>query len=149
MTTENICECGHSKERHFNLIPAGKGLHSILGKCNQNCSCKKFKPQSQEQFSRRASSQATPDTQTPEANSELNTRTSGDFVLSDKLNIQVGSQDPDLYHWYKEEDVKEFVRRLKEMFKGVVLSHRENEDGEYTYIHAHDEIDKLAGEKLI
>ena len=71
-------------------------------------------------------------------------KTSGDFCLSDKRIEEGFSESMSWYH-YKEEDVKEFVRRLKEEikkfdYKGLKL--------DTTYLKVKNLIDKLAGEKL-
>lgn len=67
-----------------------------------------------------------------------------DFCLS---NEQRGNED---YDWFLKEDVKEFIKRLKEEFNKPVY-HIEPTSGHHLIrdVNLIKRIDKLAGEKLI
>ena len=145
--TNELCECGHEKDLHrYNTYTcsnecSGKEGPQIINGMNlvKVCPCKKFIPNQS-----KTSDMKTEDTQTPSENIssvELTGTSEGDFCLS--KNRQDTNKGTDFIRYaYKEEDVKEFVQKLKQKTFGFF-------GDELAYDAFIKEIDKLAGEKLI
>jgi len=73
-----------------------------------------------------------------------------EFVLSEKIiEVMINESSRDIGDAILKEDVKEFIKRLKEKFrKEFPLFYSIKEDNDFVHIRFGEIVDKLAGQKL-
>ena len=133
METENqICKCGHGIELHNSMCD-----YSI----DFACPCKKYRPQTKPD--KKTAPKHWDDVTHVAPKGEFKAGKPSEFNLSDKF--QFGEEFACGEKFYLEEDVKEFIKRLKQTF--CPLSNYPCKHP--TCILRNEEIDKLTGDKLI
>lgn len=157
MTPENqTCECGHEIDFHIEQVN-GK---AVAGECFK-CPCKKFKAKDNVfKLTKRCTGLCwhckKPKNHSQQEKSSMSSQIKWKPVgtLSDKIKDKFSDieklQSDDGLKWILQEDVKEFIQKLKEEFPLDKINIRQVG---MTRIHMllisfHDKIDKLAGDKL-